>query len=311
MGKKEGNCLKERVVLFSDAIIAIILTIMVLELPIEYLHNGTVELSSLFRSIGIYFISFCFVANVWFQTAYVFKKIDEVKNKTLVSYMLLLFVLSLVPTVTRILIEHTNKQTILLYGVLTFIVMLVMNRVIVSVTKQTDQDSEVLKFTVDELNKQELFSIILRTLLIIFSYFFVHTALVIYLFLPIIEFLQNIVDREEEKLVGSLDTVSQQDYVRNRNQLWGNTRNRYTSLLRDSLQDNANSHSLQQERWIEEWQMRIAQEIKNKENELSKNQAGKTSKVENQLEQLYRQRDRLNKRQQRLNRNSDKHSFNK
>lgn len=303
--------MKERVVLFSDAIIAIILTIMVLELPIEYLHNGTVELSSLFRSIGIYFISFCFVANVWFQTAYVFKKIDEVKNKTLVSYMLLLFVLSLVPTVTRILIEHTNKQTILLYGVLTFIVMLVMNRVIVSVTKQTDQDSEVLKFTVDELNKQELFSIILRTLLIIFSYFFVHTALVIYLFLPIIEFLQNIVDREEEKLVGSLDTVSQQDYVRNRNQLWGNTRNRYTSLLRDSLQDNANSHSLQQERRIEEWQMRIAQEIKNKENELSKNQAGKTSKVENQLEQLYRQRDRLNKRQQRLNRNSDKHSFNK
>lgn len=303
--------MKERVVLFSDAIIAIILTIMVLELPIEYLHNGTVELSSLFRSIGIYFISFCFVANVWFQTAYVFKKIDEVKNKTLVSYMLLLFVLSLVPTVTRILIEHTNKQTILLYGVLTFIVMLVMNRVIVSVTRQTDQDSEVLKFTVDELNKQELFSIILRTLLIIFSYFFVHIALVIYLFLPIIEFLQNIVDREEEKLVGSLDTVSQQDYVRNRNQLWGNTRNRYTSLLRDSLQDNANSHSLQQERRIEEWQMRIAQEIKNKENELSKNQAGKTSKVENQLEQLYRQRDRLNKRQQRLNRNSDNHSFNK
>lgn len=303
--------MKERVVLFIDAIIAIILTIMVLELPIEYLHNGTVELSSLFRSIGIYFISFCFVANVWFQTAYVFKKIDEVKNKTLVSYMLLLFVLSLVPTVTRILIEHTNKQTILLYGVLTFIVMLVMNRVIVSVTKQTDQNSEVLKFTVDELNKQELFSIILRTLLIIFSYFFVHIALVIYLFLPIIEFLQNIVDREEEKLVGSLDTVSQQDYVRNRNQLWGNTRNRYTSLLRDSLQDNANSHSLQQERRIEEWQMRIAQEIKNKENELSKNQAGKTSKIENQLEQLYRQRDRLNKRQQRLNRNSDKHSFNK
>lgn len=85
--------------------------------------------------------------------------------------MLLLFVLSLVPTVTRILIEHTNKQTILLYGVLTFIVMLVMNRVIVSVTKQTDQDSEVLQFTVDELNKQELFSIILRTLLIIFLIF--------------------------------------------------------------------------------------------------------------------------------------------
>lgn len=299
--------MKERVVLFSDAIIAIILTIMVLELPVDYLQNGTVDLSSLFRSIGIYFISFCFVANVWFQTAYAFKKIDEVKNKTLVSYMLLLFVLSLVPTVTRILIEHTNKQTILLYGVLTFIVMLIMNRVIVSVTKQTDKNSEVLKFTVDELNKQELFSIILRTLLIIFSYFFVHIALVIYLFLPIIEFLQNIVDREEEKLVGTLDSASQQDYVRNRNQLWGNTRNRYTSLLRDSLQDNSTSHSVQQERRIEEWQTRIDQQIKTKERELAKNRTGKKGKAENQLQQLYRQKDRLEKRQDRLRKNTREH----
>lgn len=299
--------MKERVVLFSDAIIAIILTIMVLELPVDYLQNGTVDLSSLFRSIGIYFISFCFVANVWFQTAYAFKKIDEVKNKTLVSYMLLLFVLSLVPTVTRILIEHTNKQTILLYGVLTFIVMLIMNRVIVSVTKQTDKNSEVLKFTVDELNKQELFSIILRTLLIIFSYFFVHIALVIYLFLPIIEFLQNIVDREEEKLVGTLDSASQQDYVRNRNQLWGNTRNRYTSLLRDSLQDNSTSHSVQQEKRIEEWQTRIDQQIKTKERELAKNRTGKKGKAENQLQQLYRQKDRLEKRQDRLRKNTREH----
>ncbi|MGG5319114.1 TMEM175 family protein [Enterococcus sp. AZ072] len=73
--------MKERVVLFSDAIIAIILTIMVLELPIKYAANGALNYASLFRAIGIYFISFCFVASVWFQMAYAFNAIEKVKNK--------------------------------------------------------------------------------------------------------------------------------------------------------------------------------------------------------------------------------------
>lgn len=47
--------MKERVVLFSDAVIAIILTIMVVDFPIK-ITNGTVDLGSLLTTIAIYFI---------------------------------------------------------------------------------------------------------------------------------------------------------------------------------------------------------------------------------------------------------------
>ena len=60
--------MKERVILFSDAVIAIILTVMVVEFPVKVV-NGHIQLAPLFMTIGIYFISFCFVANIWFQTA--------------------------------------------------------------------------------------------------------------------------------------------------------------------------------------------------------------------------------------------------
>ena len=58
--------LKKRLDAFSDAIIAIIITIIVLELPIHVV-NGTVDYVQLFRSVGIYIVSFCFVANLWYQ----------------------------------------------------------------------------------------------------------------------------------------------------------------------------------------------------------------------------------------------------
>lgn len=156
--------MKERVVVFGDAIIAIILTIIVLELPIQTAANGMVDMSSLFRAVGIYFISFCFVANLWFQTGYAFNKIEQVKNKDLVIYLLLFF-LSLVPSATRLLIEDTTKQTLLIYGVLTLIVTFVMRRLIVALTGQALTDNEQRNQRFHELNRQDLVAISFREFL--------------------------------------------------------------------------------------------------------------------------------------------------
>lgn len=215
--------MKERVVVFGDGIIAIILTIMVLELPIKYGLNGVVDISALFRAVGIYFISFCFVANLWFQTAYAFNRVDTVKNKNLVFYLVLLFFLSLVPSATRMLIEDTIQQTILIYGILTLIVTVIMQRLIISLNKQSNADEQLKTQRIHELNRQGLFTIVLRIFLLIFAHFFIHAGLIIYLILPIMTFLQNIIDREEDTLVDELDHEQQADYYQDRNRVWGGT----------------------------------------------------------------------------------------
>ncbi|OTN76661.1 hypothetical protein A5886_001739 [Enterococcus sp. 8G7_MSG3316] len=137
--------MKERIVAFGDAIIAIIITIIVLELPIQLTQSGTIEVWELLRAIGIYFISFCFVADLWYQGAGVFNKIEKISNKDFVFYMFFLFFMSLIPTFTRLLIEDTNQQVVLIYGLLSFIVTALWTYLLLSLTKQTQQQSSFIQ----------------------------------------------------------------------------------------------------------------------------------------------------------------------
>ena len=285
--------MKERVVVFGDAIIAIILTIIVLELPIQTAANGVVDMYSLFRAVGIYFISFCFVANLWFQTGYAFNKIDQVKNKDLVVYLLLLFFLSLVPSATRLLIEDTTKQTLLIYGVLTLIVTFVMRRLIVALTGQSLKDAEQRKRRVNELNRQDLLSIGFRIVVLIFGLFYVRPALIIYLILPILAFLQNIIDREEDNLIATLDDEQQADYFQDRNQVWGNPMRRYSTLLRDSMKANGDYDPDRWKQIMSDWEGYINNEINQKKQQLSSMNEHDKRRAENEIDRLEKQKQKM------------------
>lgn len=256
--------MKERVVMFGDAIMAIIITIMVLELPIKYETDGSVDFLPLIRTIGIYFISFCFIANVWFQTASLFNQITKVKNKELVIYMLLLFLLSLVPAATRLLIEDTTTQTVFIYGMVTLLVTTVMSRLSIALTKQYIKNNEIQKYYIKNLNKFEIIDIGLRITLLVIGIFFVKVALVSYLVLSIISFLQNIIDREEYNLVEQLDTNEQVEYLKDRNQVWGTPTKRYSTLMHDFLRNTDNTVS-EWENLTRNWQERM-QNMKNMKN---------------------------------------------
>lgn len=285
--------MKERVVVFGDAIIAIILTIIVLELPIRTAANGAVDMYSLLRAVGIYFISFCFVANLWFQTGYAFNKIDQVKNKALVAYLMLLFFLSLVPSATRLLIEDTTKQTLMIYGVLTLIVTLIMRRLIVALTEQSLKDEEQRKRRISELNKQDMMAIGFRIVLLIFGNFFVRPALIIYLILPIMAFLQNIIDREEDNLVATLDDEQQADYFQDRNQVWGNSMRRYSSLLRDSLKANDDQDPDRWQQVMADWEEHISNEINERKQWLSSMNEHDRRRTEAEISRLQKQKQRM------------------
>lgn len=289
--------MKERVIMFGDAIVAIIITIMVLEVPIEFMPNGDVDFSSFFKTIGIYFISYCFVANIWFQTAYSFNEVDDLRNREILIYMMMLFLVSIVPSATRLLIEDTARETVFIYGVLTLIVMQVMQELNIILTKQWMKNPETLEYYIRFLRQKQLLDASFRIAILILGLFLIHLALVIYLILSIYGLLQNTVDREENRFITSLTSEDQLHYFLFRDRLWGDPRKRQEALLRSSLQDEENST----EGWvdfIDTWKNLLNQEISSKK-EL--HAAGETTdQVHQDIEQLELQRDRLSQKQQNL-----------
>jgi uncharacterized membrane protein len=107
---------KGRLEAFSDGVIAIIITIMVLELhtPEGADLNALIPLIPIFLS---YALSFVFIGIYWNNHHHLFQAAHRVNGRVLWVNLLLLFWLSLVPFVTNWLGEHPQTATpVALYG---------------------------------------------------------------------------------------------------------------------------------------------------------------------------------------------------
>lgn len=91
---------KDRLLAFSDGVIAIIITIMVLELkaPPDASLGGLAEVTPVFLS---YVLSFVYVAIYWNNHHHLFHLVRHVNGMILWANMHLLFWLSLIPFATR------------------------------------------------------------------------------------------------------------------------------------------------------------------------------------------------------------------
>lgn len=107
---------KGRLEAFSDGVIAIIITIMVLEMKSPH----STELSSLIPIIPIfisYLLSFIYVAIYWINHHNIFHRTEKINGKILWANIHLLFWLSLVPFTTSWVGEnHLEPIPVALYG---------------------------------------------------------------------------------------------------------------------------------------------------------------------------------------------------
>jgi uncharacterized membrane protein len=108
---------KERLAAFSDGVIAIIITIMVLELKAP--HGGEPgDLVKLIPAFLSYVLSFVYVAIYWNNHHHMLATVARVNGAILWANMHLLFWLSLIPFATAWLGEnHFSKWPTALYGV--------------------------------------------------------------------------------------------------------------------------------------------------------------------------------------------------
>lgn len=111
---------KGRLEAFSDGVLAIIITIMVLELKVP--HGATMEaLRPLVPKFLSYVLSFVYLAIYWNNHHHLMQAVKHVDGRVLWANMHLLFWLSLVPFVTGWMGEnHFAAEPVALYGVALF-----------------------------------------------------------------------------------------------------------------------------------------------------------------------------------------------
>ena len=107
---------KGRLEAFSDGVLAIIITIMVLELKAP----ESTDIKSLLPAIPIflsYVLSFIYVAIYWINHHHIFQAVERVNAQILWANLNLLFWLSLIPFTTSWLGEnHVSAMPVALYG---------------------------------------------------------------------------------------------------------------------------------------------------------------------------------------------------
>jgi len=119
---------KNRIEAFSDGVVAIIITIMVLELRIPELKENFSQadvwksLLSLVPKLFAYLLSFVVVAILWLNHHFLFDKIPHSTSKLVWYNSFLLFAMSLIPLPTAFLENYpTLPQASAFYGAVMFL----------------------------------------------------------------------------------------------------------------------------------------------------------------------------------------------
>ena len=110
---------KHRLEAFSDGVIAIILTIMVLDLKVPKEHSFE-ALGRAWPVFGAYALSYWNVFLIWLNHHNIFAPIESVNRKLLIANGLLLFLASFIPFVTAFASDAhwMEPVSVVLYGLL-------------------------------------------------------------------------------------------------------------------------------------------------------------------------------------------------
>ena len=130
---------------FYDAIIAIIVTVLVLELP----QPATASFASIWAlktSYFAYLISFLVCANLWQYHHIIYNHVNKIDRRIIWQNIVLMFVFSLIPYITIFVANHPNSfipQA--LYGLDFIIVDIILFYMAKSLLKLNSENEEYLK----------------------------------------------------------------------------------------------------------------------------------------------------------------------
>lgn len=203
--------LKSRLDAFADGIMAVIITIMVLNIS-PVLHDSWANYLLLGKHIGIFLISFIFVANMWYQHAAVFAEIESMTYRIVILDLLFLAFLSLMPLFTNMMTGNTTRITVMAYGALQFWVNVLFRFLSKTIIHLQYTDKTAMRKVYQKIygNANHWLDILAIWDLVV-AWFFPKVALVFYLAYPILAFFLNAQARQEMYDVETLPEEQQQD----------------------------------------------------------------------------------------------------
>lgn len=183
-----GEMTTNRLEAFSDGVIAIIVTIMVLELraPSQPTMAALWKVAPIFIS---YALSFLVVAIMWVNHHHLIHAVHEVTARLLWSNIYLLFWMSLVPFVTDYLGKnHREPMAVALYGLDLVLCSSAFYLLRIVLVQQDRHDSELSEYHAT-IQRKNAFSAALYLLSVPLAYVSIYASFFIFALIPAMYFL--------------------------------------------------------------------------------------------------------------------------
>jgi len=168
-----------RLTSFTDGVIAVIITVMVLELPVPK-APGMAALQPLTVLFVVYALSFVKVGIYWSQHHNMLQATKRVNGQVLLANLFMLFWLSLIPFVVRWVGEAgITRDTVLAFGIIMLLCTLSFAMLLTALLKANDQDAPIAR--AGHRGRKGLITILAYVLAIASAFVWPYVAVVIYI----------------------------------------------------------------------------------------------------------------------------------
>lgn len=199
---------KNRLEAFSDGVIAIIITIMVLDIPLPDTF-AVPEIMGLLRSILIFFVSFFIVGSHWVRHHSLSESMEKVSQMTLWRNLLYMFFLALIPIFTKWFMLHPDEVVPAIGYDIVFLLVYACDRLlwadVISQNGNAKLKNKVARLRRSRLKRWQEGAIILVSVLIIsaivsLSFYYPLLSLIFFIGFPVFFSLFNlIIDRNLDR----------------------------------------------------------------------------------------------------------------
>ncbi|KRN89533.1 integral membrane protein [Ligilactobacillus ceti DSM 22408] len=186
--EKGSRQLRERMMALNDGIIAIIITIMILEVPVP--SGDVASYIRFIKAVAIFLVSFFIVANFWYELSRLYSLVQVATKKMMIVNFIFLAALSMMPIITKWLMNYHNRLAVINYGVIYMILDLLEMVLFYLLIRDFIECSSWMKNHLYKVTRLRMIVLlIVSAILILLSYYFPRVMIYAYLALPIIDFV--------------------------------------------------------------------------------------------------------------------------